>query len=196
MVVSVLKYGEPILRSRSTEIGQEEDSAAIIANLFDTLKKEGGVGLAAPQIGIPKRIFIIDTLPLHQNEDSVDEIQEAYLNPVIIWKSPHQCIYREGCLSIPGLLEDVERSERIKVIYQDEGFCKIEKEIEGIHARIFQHEYDHLEGILFIDRISMLRRKFISGRLNKIKNQRNNIMSWIKAILLKKQNYLELRTLS
>lgn len=174
MKLPVIKYGSPLLRKHSANISEEDNTIELSEKLFDTLKNAGGIGLVAPQIGILKRAFVIDTSPLIEinNTDNVDNIghfQEIFINPEIIWYSSDKISYKEGCLSIPEIFEDIIRPDKIKVKYFDINFKKIENEFDGLIARIFQHEYDHLQGILFIDKLNSLKRKLLTGKLKKIK---------------------------
>jgi peptide deformylase len=125
--------------------------------------------LAGPQINLLKRAFVIDTSPLIEDDITIEKFEGVFINPVILDRSTENEIYKEGCLSIPGIYEEVERPAKIWVKYHDPSFNVIEEELDGIKARIFQHEFDHLEGILFIDKISQLNRKLITVKLNKIK---------------------------
>ncbi len=168
MIAKVLKYGSSVLRKHSTEINKGEDTKSLIENLFDTLSREGGIGLAAPQIGALKRVFVMDSNPIDDDNGSVDRFKRAVINPEIISKSDETVIYSEGCLSIPEIYEEVVRPKKISVKYLDESFKQVEREIDGIEARIFQHEFDHLDGVLFIDRISPIRRTMLAGKLKKI----------------------------
>jgi peptide deformylase len=170
MIVPILKYGSPVLRKHSVEISEVDYLLQIVEDLSDTLKKEGGLGLTGPQIGIQKRIFLIDTSSIFEDDPTVERIEQVFINPEIIEFSTEAIHYKEGCLSIPGIYESVQRPVKIKVSYQDTFLNTIEKELDGIQARIFQHEFDHLNGILFIDRLSSLRRKLLTGKLNKIRN--------------------------
>ena len=172
MIVPIIKYGSSLLRKHTSVITKDDNSAQIVANLFDTLKTEAGIGLAGPQIGLLKRLFVMDTSPLTDDDSSVEKIEEAVINPEIVEKSSETVIYNEGCLSIPGIYRDVIRPEKIRVRYQDVSFNTIEKELDGIQARIFQHEYDHLDGILFIDRLNSIERKLLAGKLSKIRKQK------------------------
>ncbi|HRX68404.1 MAG TPA: peptide deformylase [Tenuifilaceae bacterium] len=168
MITKVLKYGSSVLRKHSTEINKGEDTKSLIENLFDTLSREGGIGLAAPQIGALKRVFVMDSNPIDDDNGSVDRFKRAVINPEIISKSDETVIYSEGCLSIPEIYEEVVRPKKISVKYLDESFKQVEREIDGIEARIFQHEFDHLDGVLFVDRISSIRRKMLAGKLKRI----------------------------
>jgi peptide deformylase len=194
MIVPIIKYGSPILRKHSSIVLNTDNPEEISGNLFDTVRKNQGVGLAAPQIGIQKRMFVIDTLPLHENNEEVEIYEKAFLNPEIIWKSSSQFCFTEGCLSLPGIKEEVNRPEKIRVRYLDINFNRIEEELDGLKSRIFQHEYDHLEGILFTDRLSHLRRKFLATKLNEIKQTKNNKL-WIKNIQFQKLSFRTLKAL-
>ena len=171
MGLQIIIYGSPFLRKKSVEITENDNAALIAENLLNTLKNEGGLGLAGPQTGILKRIFIMDTSLLAKEDSSIKKIEKAIVNPEIVNLSEKKEYYNEGCLSIPGIYEDVLRSETIDVRYYDANFNLFEERLNGIEARIFQHEFDHLEGVLFIDRLSSLRRKLLAGKLNKIKNR-------------------------
>ena len=172
MILPVIKYGSPILRKFSYDIHEEDLPEQVSKNMFDTLKKDGGIGLAGPQIGLLKKIFIMDTTLLLEDDPLLQKVEQVFVNPKILEVSDDQVIYNEGCLSIPGIYKDLYRPAKIRVRYQNLSFNTIEEELEGMPARIFQHEYDHLEGILFIDKLSALQRKLISGKLNKIRKQK------------------------
>ncbi|HZK61979.1 MAG TPA: peptide deformylase [Anaerovoracaceae bacterium] len=172
MVVTIILYGSSILRKHSEEVTEEDNILDISQMLFDTLKKAEGIGLSCPQINLLKRAFVIDTSPLVENDLSIERFEGVFINPVIIDSSSEKEIYKEGCLSFPGIYEDVSRPEKILIKYQNTSFNIIEEELDGIKARIFQHEFDHLEGILFIDKISLIKRKLLTGKLNKIKKLR------------------------
>jgi len=169
MVVPIILYGSPVLRKYSSEVTEEDDVQKFADDLFNTLKKAEGIGLAAPQINLLKRIFVIDTSPLIESDITIEKFEGVFINPEIIDRDSENILIREGCLSIPGIYEEVNRPEKILVRYMDRLWKIHEEELEGIKARIFQHEYDHLDGILFIDKIDFLRRKLLAGRLNKIK---------------------------
>jgi len=168
MIASIYKYGSSVLRKKSIEIDEKEDFVLLSASLFETLSNSTGIGLAGPQIGVLKRIFVIDTSLITQKDNSFETIKQVYINPSIIWSSDELIVYSEGCLSIPEIYEEVERPERIRVKYHDLQFNRIEKELEGLEARIFQHEFDHLNGVLFIDRINPLKRIQLASKLKKI----------------------------
>jgi peptide deformylase len=169
MIVPIIKYASPILRKHSIDVTGEDNLSQLSEDLFDTLKKARGIGLAAPQAGVLKRTFVIDTSPLTKDNDTIVKYEKLFLNPEILWKNDDKIHYTEGCLSFPSIYEDIPRPEKISVRYYDKDFNLVEEEIDGIIARIFQHEYDHLDGILFIDKLNPLKRKMLSGKLNRIK---------------------------
>lgn len=144
---------------------EQDNIAQLSTNMFETLKKAGGIGLAAPQIGLSKRMFIIDTNPLIEDDNSVENYQKAFINPEILWTDNDYLPFKEGCLSIPEICEEVMRPDKITVKYLNLSFHVIEEDLVGIQSRIFQHEFDHLEGLLFIDKINRLKRKMIKGKL-------------------------------
>lgn len=166
MKSKILIYGSVTLRKSSEEVssGQPE----LINSLFDTLNAEEGIGLAAPQIGVLKRVFIINTEGLLSDDSKVEKIKRAYINPEIFEVSLKTLLYKEGCLSIPNIFQEVERPKSVRVRYFDEDMKEVIRQLDGIEARVFQHEYDHLEGILFVDRISPIRRAIIANKLKGI----------------------------
>lgn len=166
MKSKVLIYGSPLLRKHSNML--EEAQQQLFQNLYDTLDMEGGIGLAAPQIGVLKRVFIINTEPIAKYDISVENFRRLVINPEIVDFSNETSMYNEGCLSIPEVYEQIKRPNTLRVKYFDEHFNHVDRDISGIEARIFQHEYDHLEGILFIDHISSFRKAIIINKLNRI----------------------------
>ncbi|HER07315.1 MAG TPA: peptide deformylase [Bacteroides sp.] len=171
MVLPVYVYGMSVLRREGAEIpGNSEELQQLILDMHETMRASDGVGLAAPQIGKSMRLFVVDASPMSENgkDPELKEFKKAFINPVILDRSGDVESYEEGCLSIPGVREDVPRQAKVRVEYYDEDWNLKEEEYEGIRARIIQHEYDHLEGILFIDKINPIRRKLISSGLKKI----------------------------
>ncbi len=169
MWVRIFKYGASVLRKKADEITKDDNLTELACSLFETMKRFEGIGLAAPQIGISKRAFVIDTAPLE--DDDIAPFQQIYFNPEITWSSPDQSYYSEGCLSIPNIYEDVLRPASIRVKYLDANLIEKEELLEGMPARIFQHENDHLNGILFTDKLSPLKRKLLTPKLNRIAKQ-------------------------
>ena len=171
MILPIAAFGMPSLRKKSIEISKKYNNLDIlISNMFDTLYKSEGVGLAAPQINKSIRLFIVDTNPFINNEEQSDfkPIKKVFINPIILDESGPEWSYNEGCLSIPNIREDISRKEKILIQYQDENFITKTEDFTGINARVIQHEYDHIEGVLFIDRISALRKRMLKRKLNDI----------------------------
>lgn len=169
MIYTIVVYGSPMLRKVAREISREEiDLPRLAEDMFETMYASDGVGLAAPQIGKSVRIFVIDGAPMAEDDPSLADFKKVFVNPEILEESGEKWPFAEGCLSLPNLREEVERPEKVRIRYFDENFTEHIEEYDGIKARIIQHEYDHLQGILFIDKISPLKRKLIKGKLNDI----------------------------
>lgn len=176
MILSIVGYGDPVLRKVGAEISPEYPNLSeLIANMYDTMYNAYGVGLAAPQIGLAIRLFIVDTAPFSESDDlSTEEAQQlkgfkkTLINPKIIKEEGNEWGFNEGCLSIPDVREDVFRKERITIEYLDENFAKHMEVYDGLIARVIQHEYDHIEGVLFTDKISSLKKTLIKKRLQNI----------------------------
>jgi peptide deformylase len=169
MVYPIIIYGHSVLRKVAEDIDRDyPEFDQVIADLFETLYKSEGVGLAAPQIGKSIRIFVIDGEPLADDEPDLAGFKKAFINAQIVEKSGDLQLMTEGCLSIPNLREEVNREARIRITYYDESWQYHDEVYEGYIARIIQHEYDHLDGILFTDKVSPLRRRLIKGKLNAI----------------------------
>lgn len=167
MILPIYTYGQPVLRKEAENIDQNyPDLSVLIQNMFDTMNHADGVGLAAPQVGLPIRMFIITLDPLAEEHPEYKDFNKVYINPEIIEESEDQETMDEGCLSLPGVHETVKRSKKIRVKYHDADFVEHEEELDGFHSRVFQHEFDHLDGKLFIDHLSTLRKQMIKGKLN------------------------------
>jgi peptide deformylase len=166
MVYPIVIYGHPVLRKVAEDIDKNyPDLDSLIADMFDTLYRSEGIGLAAPQIGKSIRIFIIDGSPVADDEPQLAGFKKAFINAHIIEKSGDPVLMTEGCLSIPNLREEVNRESRVRITYYDENWEFHDEVYEGYIARIIQHEYDHLDGILFTDKVSPLRRRLLKGKL-------------------------------
>lgn len=167
MILPIRAYGDPVLRKKCTEIDKDYPGfQELIDNMFATMKSAKGVGLAAPQIGRPIRLFIIDST--HMFDKPEKGIKKIFINAQIIDEFDEPWPYEEGCLSIPNIREDVTRPESIKIKYLDENFVEHIEKYDDMTARVIQHEYDHIEGILFIDKISAFKRQLIKSKLNNI----------------------------
>jgi peptide deformylase len=176
MIVPIVGYGDPVLRKVGEEISADYPNLkGIIDNMYDTMYNAYGVGLAAPQIGLAIRLFVIDTEPFSDSEDLSKEEQEqlkgfkqTFINAKMLKEEGEEWGFNEGCLSIPDVREDVYRNEKITLEYYDENFNKKTEVYDGLIARVIQHEYDHIEGILFTDLISTLKRTLIKKKLQNI----------------------------
>ena len=177
MNLPIVAYGSPVLRKVCEEIGPDyTDLDKLIADMWETLYNSNGVGLAAPQINLPIRLFLIDSEQIfkNQDEDEKDDYPDApgykgvFINAHIVELNGKEWAYNEGCLSIPKIREDVDRNEQVTLEYDDENFVTHTKTFNGITARVILHEYDHIEGKLFIDYIKPLKRKLLKRKLDDI----------------------------
>jgi len=169
MILPIYTFGNSVLRKIAEPIDQDYPGLKdLIKNMYDTMVHAEGVGLAAPQIGIPIRLIVIDLAPLKEDNPELGDFKVTMINPELLEESENEVEYDEGCLSIPGINETVSRPEAIKISYLDENFNEHMEVYDGYKARVVQHEYDHLEGHLFTDRIKPLRRQLIKGKLTNI----------------------------
>lgn len=183
MILPIVSYGNPVLKKLSKPITADYDGLSVlIANMWETMYNGRGVGLAAPQIGLDIRLFVMDSEQLKEDEDEDDEdsdlrltkgIKKVFINPQIIEETGEPWVYEEGCLSIPDVRVKISRNETVKMRYQDENFVEHVEEFSEMNARIIQHEYDHLEGVLLTDRMTPLKRSLIKKKLDNI--SRGNI---------------------
>ena len=173
MTLPITAYGDPELKKKAKNIDNDfKDLNKLIENMWDTMYNANGVGLAAPQIGLPLRAFIVDTSPFADAENmSNDEFEivksfkKVFINPFLINETGDKWDFNEGCLSIPDVREDITRSDTILIKYLDKNFNQHLDSFNGIIARVIQHEYDHIEGILFTDKLSSLKRTLLKGKL-------------------------------
>ncbi|REE82011.1 peptide deformylase [Lutibacter oceani] len=195
MILPIIAYGDPVLRKVGVDIDKEyPDLDTLIENMRETMVNASGVGLAAPQIGKAIRLFIINATPFSEDEDLEKEEREflsnfnkVFINAKILKEEGDEWVFNEGCLSIPDIREDVFRQEKITIEYLDENFEKHTDVIEGIAARIVQHEYDHIEGILFTDKISSLKKRLIKKKLENISKGKIQAEYRMKFPLLKRK---------
>ncbi len=168
MVYPIVLYGNPILRKRAKEIEKDSlDLKAFVQDMYDTMYAAHGIGLAAPQIGKSIRLFVVDGTTLDE-EDEVEDMtgfKKVFINPVIIKEEGDKWEFEEGCLSIPNIRENITRQQKVRIRYVDEDWNRKEEVYEGIRARIIQHEFDHLEGKMFIDYLSPLKKRMLKGKL-------------------------------
>ena len=176
MILPIVAYGDPVLRKVADAIDAAyPDLEKLITNMKETMYNASGVGLAAPQIGKAIRLFLIDASPFAEDDDLSEEertllksFNRVFINPKILEEEGEEWIFNEGCLSIPDVREDVSRQPKITIEYQDENFTIHTETLEGLAARVFQHEYDHIEGILFTDKLSTLKKRIIKKKLENI----------------------------
>ncbi len=176
MILPIVAYGDPVLRKVGKEIDKDYPNLTeLIANMKETMYNASGVGLAAPQIGKDIRLFIIDASPFAADEDLSDDerkvlegFNRVFINAKIVEEEGEEWIFNEGCLSIPDVREDVWRKPTVTIEYHDENFEKKTEVLSGLAARVFQHEYDHIEGVLFTDKLSSLKKRLIKKKLENI----------------------------
>jgi peptide deformylase len=167
MILPVYVYGQPVLRKVAEDITPDYPNLKeLIQNMFETMDYADGVGLAAPQIGLPIRVVVVDLDVLSEDYPEYKGFRKAYINAHILEVSGEEVSMEEGCLSLPGIHESVKRGNKIRVKYLDEDLVEHDEIVEGYLARVMQHEFDHLDGKMFIDHLSPLRRQMIKGKLN------------------------------
>lgn len=182
MILPIVAYGDPVLKKKAKDITKEYPKfSELLENMFETMYNAQGVGLAAPQIGLPIRLFIVDTEPFSSDEELTEEestmlksFKKVFVNAQIIEETGDEWAFAEGCLSIPDIREDVFRQEKIKIQYLDENFIERIEVYDGLAARVIQHEYDHIDGILFTDKLSSLKKRLIKGKLSNISKGKIN----------------------
>lgn len=166
MIYPIYIYGHSLLRRKSKDIDKDyEGLDEFIENMFETMYRAEGVGLAAPQVGKNIRIFIVDGTAYAEDEPQLEGFKKVFINAHIIEKDGEIIPMNEGCLSIPNIREDVDRESRIRIQYYDQNWEFQDEVMEGFKARIIQHEYDHLDGIMFTDKVSPIRRRLLKGKL-------------------------------
>jgi peptide deformylase len=176
MIYPIVAYGDPVLKARAKDIPADfpaDELLKLIADMYETMYYANGVGLAAPQIGKSVRLFVIDSSPMTDDDEDDDApaetgIKRAFINPVMLTESGEEWPFEEGCLSIPGIRERVYRQPDIVIRYEDENRQVHEEAFSGMTARVIQHEYDHLEGVLFTDKISAFKKQIIKNKLTRI----------------------------
>jgi peptide deformylase len=165
-------YGDPVLRQRAKDVEPGTDLSQLIEDMYETMHAAQGIGLAAPQIGRSIRLFVVDGTGLEKDDDEAEEgmedFKKAFINPVMLEELGTPWDFEEGCLSIPNIREKISRKETIRIRYYDENWQLKEEEYDGMQARIIQHEYDHIEGKLFIDYLTSLKKRLLKGKLTDI----------------------------
>ena len=166
MILPIYVYGQPVLRRQAEDITPDYPNLKeLIANMFETMDRADGVGLAAPQIGLPIRVVVIDLDVMSDEYPELAGFRHAFINPHVIESVEETDTMEEGCLSLPGIHESVTRPVRVRVQYLDEDFQPHDEWVDGFKARCMQHEFDHLEGTMFIDHLSAMRKQMIKGKL-------------------------------
>lgn len=167
MIYPIVVYGDPVLKREADDI--EEGSLDMIKlrdDMFETMEEASGIGLAAPQIGKSIRMFVVDGRAIE--DEGMEDFRKVFVNPEMVWERGEKWVFEEGCLSIPGIREEVSRHETIRINYLDENFEEHEEEFDGMKARIIQHEYDHIEGKLFTDYLTPFKKRILKGKLGNI----------------------------
>lgn len=167
MILPIYTYGQPVLRKVAEDIDSDYPKLdELIENMFQTMEHADGIGLAAPQVGLPIRLVVIDLDALSEDMPELKGVKRVFINGYIEEREGEEVAMDEGCLSLPGIHETVKRKDKIRLRYMDENFEQHEEVVEGFLARVIQHEFDHLDGKMFIDHISPLRKQMIRGKLN------------------------------
>lgn len=172
MILPIFAYGHPVLKKVAAPIGPDyPELSTLLADMWETMYKADGVGIAAPQVGLSIRIFVADTTQITRKEplDGDEPFKRVFINPKMIEESGEHWPYEEGCLSIPDIRGEVERPPVLRIQWQDENFERHEAVFAGINARVIQHEYDHLEGVLFVEKLKPLKKRLIQRKLDNIR---------------------------
>lgn len=170
MVLPIFAYGQPVLKKVAEEIDESyPELQELIVNMWETMYEAEGVGLAAPQVGLPIRLFIVDTVQTKEEGKEAEGIKQVFINAEKVEESGEEWAYEEGCLSIPDIRGDVDRPPQLKIRFLDENFEEHVKVYTGINARVIQHEYDHIEGVLFVEYLKPLKKRRIKRKLENIR---------------------------
>lgn len=176
MILPIVAYGCQVLRTKATAVDQNDPELnSLISNMWETMYETNGVGLAAPQVGVSKRLFVIDAAPFAQDEELSPEeakvlegFKKVFINPIMVEEKGSDWEFTEGCLSIPNIREDISRKAQITIQFLDENFNQQTLSLDGLPARVVQHEYDHIEGVLFTDKLSPLKKRLLKRKLSDI----------------------------
>ncbi|HEY1024420.1 MAG TPA: peptide deformylase [Sphingobacteriaceae bacterium] len=169
MKLPVIAYGDPVLKKVAADITADYPNLKeLIANMFETMYAAHGVGIAAPQVGLSIRLFVIDATPFAEDEEGLKDFKKVFINAKVTEETGEKWAFNEGCLSIPDIREDISRQQGVSISYYDENFVHHQETYSGLAARVIQHEYDHIEGKLFTDKLSPLRRAMLKSRLDAI----------------------------
>lgn len=170
MILPIYGYGHPVLKKKGKEISADYPNLEdLLKNMWETMYQAEGVGLAAPQVGLAIRLFLVDTKQTKDEGKEDEGIKKVFINAQILNETGDEWAYEEGCLSIPNIRGDVDRQNTIRIRYQDENFETHEETYDGINARVIQHEYDHIEGVLFTEKLKPVKRQLVRRKLEKIR---------------------------
>ncbi len=173
MKMPIYAYGQPVLKKEAEDIQPDYPGLSqLIEDMWETMYHAGGVGLAAPQVGLSIRLFLVDTEQMKDEKTSGEGIKKVFINAEILQETDNFCSYEEGCLSIPDLTGDVDRPDGISIRYLDENFIEHTQTFTGINARVIQHEYDHIDGVLFIEHLKPIKKRLLKSKLEQIKKGR------------------------
>ena len=195
MILPIVAYGDAVLKKKAESITPDYPNLnTLISNMYETMYGAYGVGLAAPQIGLPIRLFLVDTEPFAADEsyseaerEQLKSFKKTFINAEILEEEGDEWVFNEGCLSIPDVREDVFRKPKITIKYQDEQFKTYTETYDGLIARVIQHEYDHIEGVLFTDKLSSFKKRLIKGRLSNISKGNIRVDYKMRFPLMKKK---------
>lgn len=186
MIYPIIVYGDPVLKKRGKDIEEGKlDVKKLAEDMFETMENANGVGLAAPQIGKNLRMFVIDASAMGEDDEELLDFKQVFINPEIIEEVGEEWDFEEGCLSIPDIREVIYRQEELTIRYFDEEWVEHEETFDDMKARIIQHEYDHIEGVLFTDHISPIKKRLLKGKLMNISKGKVKTKYRIKAPLAK-----------
>ena len=164
MIYPIIMYGDPVLRQKAKEIEKGTDVQQLVEDMYETMHNANGIGLAAPQIGKSIRLFVVDGTILDDEPNMVD-FKKVFINPILLEEKGSPWEYEEGCLSIPNIREKISRLEKVRIRYYDADWYLVEEQYDGLKARVIQHEYDHIEGKMFVDYLTPLRKRLLKGKL-------------------------------
>jgi peptide deformylase len=164
MIYPIIMYGDPVLRQKAKEIEKGTDVKQLVEDMYETMHNANGIGLAAPQIGKSIRLFVVDGTILDDEPNMVD-FKKVFINPTLLEEKGSPWEYEEGCLSIPNIREKISRLEKVRIRYYDADWNLVEEQYDGLKARVIQHEYDHIEGKMFVDYLTPLRKRLLKGKL-------------------------------
>jgi len=164
MIYPIIMYGDPVLRQRASDLEKGTDVHQLVEDMYETMHNASGIGLAAPQIGKSIRLFVVDGT-IMDDEPNMADFKKVFINPVMVEETGEPWEYEEGCLSIPNIREKVSRKETLTIRYYDADWAQHEETYDGIKARIIQHEYDHIEGKMFVDYLTPLKKRLLKGKL-------------------------------